>query len=177
MEDKLKILFACTGNSCRSQMAEGWTRHLKGAEIEAHSAGINPMPVDPRAIAVMAEVGIDISTQTSTSIAEVSNEHFDYVVTLCDHAHRSCPAFPARTRVVHANFEDPPTLALGAGSEEEALEHYRRVRDEIRDFVEQLPGALVNAGGEGTEPDRKVQEGIKAFLKDLPDTLVSKKGK
>jgi arsenate reductase (thioredoxin) len=138
----VKVLFLCTGNSCRSQMAEGWARHLKGDVIEAQSAGIEARGLDARAVKVMAEAGVDISRQRSKTLAEVKDTPFDYVVTLCDHAHESCPIFPGRTKVAHVGFDDPPRLAQDAGTEEEALEHYRRVRDEIRGFVAALPRRL-----------------------------------
>ncbi len=137
-----KILFLCTGNSCRSQMAEGWTKGLKGDQLEAYSAGIQPKGVDPRAVKVMDEAGIDISGQKSKDIDSLGNLEFEYVVTLCDNARESCPFFPAKTKRVHMGFEDPPLLADGAASEEEALVPYRRVRDEIRAFVESLPEGL-----------------------------------
>jgi len=139
---KTRVLFLCTGNSCRSQMAEGWARHLKSDIIDAYSAGTEPHPVDPRAIRVMAEAGVDISTQRSKSVDELPAVDFDYVVTLCDGAKEACPYFPARVRVVHRGFDDPPKLAAGARTEDEALAHYRRVRDEIRAFVEAMPGVL-----------------------------------
>ena len=142
MPPKLKILFLCTGNSCRSQMAEGWARRLKGDEIEAYSAGTHPQPVSQRAVKVMAEAGVDICGQRSKAVAELKDVAFDYVITVCDHAHESCPLFPGKTKVAHAGFDDPPRLAENAATEEEALVHYRRVRDEIREFVESLPGAL-----------------------------------
>jgi arsenate reductase len=141
---KLKILFLCTGNSCRSQIAEGFTRQLKKGEIEARSAGIEPKGIDPRAIKTMAEVGIDISSQSSTSIDEIKDIEFDYVITLCNNAQKTCPSFPSKTSVLHVGFEDPPKLAENARDEEEAMHHYRRVRDQIKTFVEQLPGTLVN---------------------------------
>ena len=141
-ERKLKVLFLCTGNSCRSQMAEGWARHLKADVIEPHSAGIETHGLNPLAVKVMAEAGVDISGHRSKHLEEVKEVPFDYVVTVCDHAHESCPVFPGRTRVVHVAFDDPPRLAKEAPNEEEALESYRRVRDEIRDFVEHLPDAL-----------------------------------
>jgi arsenate reductase len=141
---EVKILFLCTGNSCRSQMAEGWVRHLKNDVIEPYSAGVEPHAVDPRAIKAMAETGIDISGQRSKSIEEIGDVEFDYVITLCDHAQQSCPVFPAKTKIVHVGFEDPPKLAANAGSEEEAMSHYRGVRDEIRKFVEKLPGILAD---------------------------------
>ena len=139
---KLKVLFLCTGNSCRSQMAEGWTRALKGDRIEAFSAGIETHGLNPRAVKVMAEAGVDISGHRSKTVADLPTKEFDFVVTVCDHAHESCPLFPGKTRIVHVGFDDPPRLAQDAKSEEEALSHYRRVRDEIKAFVETLPGAL-----------------------------------
>lgn len=141
-KQKLKVLFLCTGNSCRSQMAEGWARHLKGDEIEAYSAGIETHGLNPNAVKVMAEAGVDISSHRSKHLDEVKSILFDYVVTLCDQAHESCPLFPGRTKVVHVGFDDPPRLAEGAKTEQEALNCYRRVRDEIRAFVETLPDSL-----------------------------------
>jgi arsenate reductase len=140
---KLRILFLCTGNACRSQIAEGWARHLKGDRIDARSAGVAPHGLDPRAVRVMAEAGVDVSAQRSKHVNELADVCFDFVVTLCGHANELCPRFPGATRVVHVPFDDPPTLALGAADEEEALAHYRRVRDEIRAFVETLPDSLV----------------------------------
>ena len=142
MLPKLKILFLCTGNSCRSQMAEGWTRHLRGDDIEAWSAGTLPKSLDPRAVEVMLEAGVNISEHRSKDVEELLDLELDYVVTVCDGAHEGCPVFPGRARIVHRGFEDPPKLAGQAVSEEEALLYYRRVRDEIRDFVESLPEAL-----------------------------------
>ena len=144
--EKIKILFLCTGNSCRSQMAEAWTRHLKADRIEAYSAGVEPKGVDPGAIRVMAEAGIDISRQVSKDVASLGHLEFDYVITLCDNAHEACPFFPARTRVLHVGFDDPPRLAASARSDEEAMAHYRWVRDEIRKFVESLPDSLKGEG-------------------------------
>jgi arsenate reductase len=143
MLPKLKVLFLCTGNSCRSQMAEGWTRHLLGESIEAFSAGTAPRAVDPRAVAVMAAAGVDISAQRPKAVELWLDRQLDYVVTVCDGARESCPVFPGPARIVHKGFPDPPSLAEGAASEEEALEHYRRIRDEIRRFVETLPGSLM----------------------------------
>ena len=142
---RTKILFLCTGNSCRSQMAEGWTRTLKEKEIEAYSAGVAPKGVDPLAVRAMAESGVDISGQSSKGVEEFWDVEFDYVVTLCGHAQESCPVFPAKTRLVHVGFDDPPKLAETAKTEDEALSHYRRVRDEIKWFVEKLPAALEDA--------------------------------
>ena len=138
----LKILFLCTGNSCRSQMAEGWARQLKGDVLEAYSAGVAPHGMDPLAAAVMSEAGVDISGQRSKHVAELDGIDFDYVVTVCNRAAESCPVFPGRVKVVHVGFDDPPALAVDADDENEALNHYRRVRDEIRLFVSHLPEAL-----------------------------------
>ncbi len=141
---KVKVLFLCTGNSCRSQMAEGWTRRLKGDAIEPYSAGIETQGLNPLAVRVMAESGVDISGHRSKHLDEVRDISFDYVVTVCDNANESCPVFPGKVKRLHVSFDDPPRLARNAKSEEEALGHYRRVRDEIRAFVENLPGALSN---------------------------------
>ncbi len=116
-------------------MAEGWCRYLKGDQLEVSSAGIEKSAVDPRAARVMGEAGVDIASHYSKEVTDLEGE-FDYVVTVCDAASERCPIFPAKTRVIHAGFEDPPKLARGARSEEEALAHYRRIRDEIRGFVE-----------------------------------------
>lgn len=142
MLPKLKLLFLCTGNSCRSQMAEGWTRHLKDDQIEVFSAGTHPSRLDPRARAVMAEVGVDISEQTSKPVAAVLEAAPDHVVTVCDGAREACPIFPGYAVVHHFGFDDPPHLARHAADETEALPHYRRVRDEIRAYVETLPDSL-----------------------------------
>lgn len=140
MLPKLKVLFLCTGNSCRSQMAEGWARHLHGDLIEPFSAGIEPHGLNPRAVRVMAEVGVDISRHRSNHVDELRSMPLDLVVTVCDSARESCPVFPGSVRMIHWSFDDPPRLATGARTEDEALTHYRRVRDEIRDFVDFLPG-------------------------------------
>ncbi|MDP8243616.1 MAG: arsenate reductase ArsC [Candidatus Hinthialibacter antarcticus] len=142
--DKLKILFLCTGNSCRSQMAEGWARHLKADAFEAYSAGIETHELNPNAVKVMAEAGVDISRQQSTNVSEYQDVEFEYVITVCGHADENCPMFQAKTKVVHVGFDDPPKLAKDAANEDEALGHYRRVRDEIRDFVNTLPERLHN---------------------------------
>jgi arsenate reductase len=138
----LKVLFLCTGNSCRSQMAEGWARHLKGDTIEAYSAGVATHGMNPHAIAVMREAGVDITSQHSKHVDELAEVEFDYVVTVCDNAAESCPLFRGNAKVVHHAFDDPPRLAREAANEEEGLEHYRRVRDEIRDYVAALPQLL-----------------------------------
>jgi len=138
----IKVLFLCTGNSCRSQMAEGWARALKGDVIDAYSAGIETHGLNANAVRVMAEAGVDISGHRSKHLDDLKGVRFDVVVTVCDHAHGSCPVFSGSTRLIHHNFDDPPRLARTAASEEEALAHYRRVRDEIRAFVEKLPKGL-----------------------------------
>ena len=138
----LKVLFLCTGNSCRSQMAEGWARHLKSSVIEPYSAGVATHGLNPNAVKVMEEAGVDISGQMSKHVDELKEVAFDYVVTVCDSAAEKCPMFPGKAKVVHHSFDDPPRLARDAPSEEEALGHYRRVRDEIRQYVETLPGSL-----------------------------------
>jgi arsenate reductase len=139
---KLRVLFLCTGNSCRSQMAEGWARALHPDTVEAYSAGIAAHGLNPKAVRVMAEAGVDISSQTSKTLDALEGVDFDWVITVCGHAHETCPIFPHGARVVHHGFDDPPKLAAGAGSEDEALAHYRRVRDEIRAYVATLPDRL-----------------------------------
>ena len=138
----MKILFLCTGNSCRSQMAEGWARHLKGDRVDPYSAGVEPKGIDPLAAKVMQEVGVPIGGQGSKHVDTLKQIAFDYVVTVCDHAHETCPLFPGRTRVVHVGFDDPPKLARDIQDEGERIVPYRRVRDEIRAFVETLPEGL-----------------------------------
>jgi arsenate reductase (thioredoxin) len=142
MNDKLKILFLCMGNSCRSQMAEGWANHLKADSIEARSAGITPSGLDPRAVTVMAEKGVDISRHRSKHVHEFKDERFDWVITVCNSANEACPVFPGKVNRFHIDFDDPPELSKTAHTEDEALSHYRRVCDEIRQFVEKLPGIL-----------------------------------
>ena len=146
MSEKLNVLFLCTGNSCRSQMAEGWTRHLKGDIINAYSAGIETHGLNPNAVKVMAEAGVDISGHKSQHIDEFKDVELDVVVTVCGHAHENCPYFPGDCKVVHVGFNDPPRmakeLAENGASEEEQLECYRQVRDEIKAYVETLPEAL-----------------------------------
>ena len=139
---KMKVLFLCTGNSCRSQMAEGWARSLKGRSLEAHSAGLEKHGLNPYAVRVMAEAGVDISRQSSKTLAELGPVEFDYVVTVCGHADENCPVFPAKTKVVHVGFEDPPKLTAHLPEGEEKLAVYRRVRDEIRRLIERLPEGL-----------------------------------
>jgi arsenate reductase (thioredoxin) len=148
-KEKLKVLFLCTGNSCRSQMAEGWARALKDDVIEARSAGIEMHGLNPNAVKVMAEAGVDISGHKSKRVDEVEDVAFDCVVTVCGHANETCPMWlKGKAKVVHVGFDDPPALARSAKSEEETLAPYRRVRDEIRVFVENLPEALTKKGME-----------------------------
>ncbi len=137
-----KILFLCTGNSCRSQMAEGFARSLKSNQFAAYSAGIETHGLNPNAVQVMAEVGIDISDQQSTHVDQLGHIDFDWVVAVCDRAAEQCPVFSGRARVVHRAFDDPPKLARDARSAEEALRAYRRVRDEIGAYIETLPEGL-----------------------------------
>lgn len=137
--DKKKVLFLCTGNSCRSQMAEGWANYLHGHTIEAYSAGTRPLSVNPLAIKAMAEVGIDISGHESKHLNSLSHLQFDLVITVCDNAASSCPIPPKGCRVVHVPFDDPPQLAKDAKTEENALQHYRRVREEIKHSISKLP--------------------------------------
>lgn len=140
---KLKVLFLCTGNSCRSQMAEGWARALKSDSIEAYSAGVKAQGLNPNAVRVMREAGVDITGQSSKTVDAIRDVPLDFVVTVCGHAGESCPVWlSSKARVVHFGFDDPPKLALTARDEDEALGHYRRVRDQIRDFIQTLPGSL-----------------------------------
>jgi arsenate reductase len=141
---KLKILFLCTGNSCRSQMAEGWAHALKSDELEAYSAGIETHGLNPNAVKVMAEAGVDISHHKSENVADLLHIPFDYVITVCGHANEHCPLFPGKAKVVHVGFDDPPKLAAQVTGEEEKLNCYRRVRDEIKAFIETLPKGLKN---------------------------------
>lgn len=141
-----KVLFLCTGNSCRSQMAEGWTRALKGDVIEVYSAGIKTHGLNRTAVEVMAEVGVDISTHVSKHVDTLRHIAFDAIITVCDNARETCPFFPGAKKMLHVSFADPPalakTLAAQGAGEEEQCNCYRRVRDEIRAFVETLPDGL-----------------------------------
>ena len=136
---KLKIVFLCTGNSCRSQIAEGWARHLKSDVIEAYSAGVAPAnAVNHRAIEVMKEVGVDISGQKPEHIDDLGDINFDYAITLCGHAAKTCPVF-TRARVIHNGFDDPSFVQ---GDEEEIMAAFRQLREDIRVFIEKMPGNL-----------------------------------
>ncbi len=138
-KDKIKVLFLCTGNSCRSQIAEGWARRLKSDSIDVYSAGIRPIGVNSRAIKVMAEAGIDITMQTSKHIDDLHGIDFDYVVTLCDNASEQCPVFGGKARLIHRAFEDP---YFATGNEEEIIAAFRKTRDRIKAFIETLPEGL-----------------------------------
>ncbi len=139
---KSKILFLCTGNSCRSQMAEGWARHLKGDSLEVWSAGIDPERLNTQMVEVMAESGVDVSGHRPKHLEGLMNIGFDYVVTVCGFANEHCPAFPGKTRIVHIGFDDPSRFDAGEKTGQDPLFHYRRVRDEIKDLVEKLPEVL-----------------------------------
>ncbi len=153
MPDRPRVLFLCTGNSCRSQMAEGWTRHLLGERVEACSAGIETHGLNPHAIAVMAEAGVDISQQRSQHIDEFADTPLDLVITVCGHAEEHCPILPRPTRVVHHGFDDPPKLAEQAPDAQAALNCYRRVRDQIKAWVEAELPAVLTAGTRAHDQD------------------------
>lgn len=146
MAKKIRLLYLCTGNSCRSQMAEGWTRYLKGDQIDVYSAGIENHGLNDSAVEVMGEAGADISGHHSKHINELDGLKFDYIVTVCDHARESCPLFEGGGRMIHAGFEDPPALARAVaergGDRQAQLDCYRQVRDQIKAFVASLPEAL-----------------------------------
>jgi arsenate reductase (thioredoxin) len=140
--NKSRVQFLCTGNSCRSQMAEGWARHLHPDAIEAYSAGLRPAALDPLAVRVMAEAGVDISTQRFKHVDELHNIDFDFVLTVCDSAHEACPVLPGKATRLHVGFDDPPRLARLVDTEPRKLQVYCRVRDEIRQFIARLPEVL-----------------------------------
>jgi len=138
-KEKLKVLFLCTGNSCRSQMAQGWARRLKSDYIEAFSAGVCPVGVSSRAVKVMAEAGVDISKHYSKHVEDLAGIDFDYVVTVCDNAKEQCPVFGGKCRTIHRRFADPSFMT---GTEQEVLEAFRKTRDEIKAFIETMPQSL-----------------------------------
>lgn len=142
MDEKIKLLYLCTGNSCRSQMAEGWTKALKSDEIEVYSAGIETHGLNPNAIKVMQEEGVDITTHESQHIDDFLHFNFDYVVTVCDNAHDTCPVFPANATIINISFDDPPKLAAMVEGDQRKLNCYRVVRDQIKEFVLTLPNSL-----------------------------------
>ncbi|HUV41980.1 MAG TPA: arsenate reductase ArsC [Sedimentisphaerales bacterium] len=138
-KQKIKVLFLCTGNACRSQMAEGWAKHLKSHVIDAYSAGIMPSAVNAIAIQIMAEAGVDISSHFSKHIDDLTGINFDYVVTLCDNARQQCPVFHGRAKLVHEPFIDPSFVP---GTRETVLAAFRTTRDKIREFIEKMPHCL-----------------------------------
>lgn len=140
--EKLKILFLCTGNSCRSQMAEGFARHLKSELLEVWSAGIERHGMNENAIQVMREKGVDIMHHSSKLLDELTHVKFDYVITVCGHAHETCPVFSGSCNVVHVGFDDPPKMALEFSDKEQQLGCYRKVRDEIEKYIQSLPQSL-----------------------------------
>ena len=142
LSEKIKLLFLCTGNSCRSQMAEGWVRHLKGDQIDVWSAGIETHGLNKNAVQAMSEAGVDISGHQSQLLDEFKGVDFDYVITVCGHAHETCPWFPGNSIVVHKGFDDPPKMADGLTDPDAVMDCYRKVRDEIRDYVISLPESL-----------------------------------
>ena len=131
------VLFLCTGNSCRSQMAQGWGKYLLGDKFNFYSAGVAKHDLNERAVKVMSEVGVDISNHESNVVDELPQEHMDFVFTVCSDAHERCPYFPGG-KIIHVGFDDPPRLTNTMSDEEEILAVYRRVRDEIKDTVSKL---------------------------------------
>lgn len=144
MDKKIKVLFLCTGNSCRSQIAEGWARYLHGDVLEPYSAGIEVHGMNQNAVKVMEEAGIDIASHRSKHLEDIQDIPFDAIITVCDHAHETCPFFPGTAKRIHAGFDDPPRLAQSINDPEKKLDCYRKVRDEIRDFIAQLPDVIEN---------------------------------
>lgn len=140
---KKNIMFLCTGNSCRSQMAEGLCRHLWGHEFNVYSAGTKKHGMNERAMKVMKEIGIDISSHYSKTVEELPQINFDYVITVCDAAKETCPYFPAG-KIIHVGFQDPPSLTKEMTDEEEIIKVYRKVRDEINEFMKNLIKSLEN---------------------------------
>jgi arsenate reductase len=132
-------------------MAEGWAMKLQGDVVNAYSAGVDPHGMNARAVKVMNEAGVDISGHHSKHVDELKDIPFDYVITVCDQAHEACPLFPGKTKVIHVGFDDPPRLAKDAKTEEEALGHYRRVRDEIQQFVARL-GEFIGVAASAGKP-------------------------
>jgi len=141
MKDKVKVLFLCTGNSCRSQIAEGWAKHLKSDVIDVYSAGVLPVGLSKRAVETMAEAGVDISQQWSKHVDCLKHIDFDYVVTVCDNARESCPVFPRKTKHIHKAFEDPTFMD---GTEQQIKEAFRKLRDQMKEFITQMPEILEN---------------------------------
>jgi len=141
-DEKLRVLFLCTNNSCRSQMAEGLTKSLRGESIYAQSAGLQPKRIHKLAIRAMFEIAMNISNQYPKRIEELEETDFDYVITLCDDAKENCPVFPGNVRHLHVPFEDPVVLAESARDEKTAYKYFIRVRDQIRTFIATMPKSL-----------------------------------
>ncbi len=135
---KLNILFLCTGNSCRSQMAEGWAKFFHGSKYHFYSAGTEKHGLNQRVVVVMKECGVDIMSHYSKTVDDLKDVKFDFVFTVCGHAHENCPVFFGAPNIIHVGFEDPPKLSQNLTKEEEILLHYRRVRDEIKCFMENI---------------------------------------
>jgi len=133
--EPVKLLFLCTGNSCRSQMAEAWAKAVWQDNVRVWSAGTAVHAIDPHAVRVMEEAGISMGGHTSTPVSRVLDIGFDYVITVCDNARETCPVFPRPVRALHRSFDDPPLVSQHAKTEQERLDIYRRVRDQIRDFI------------------------------------------
>ena len=142
MSEKQKVLFLCTGNSCRSQMAEGIAKKLYSEKLAIESAGIEKHGMNPYAMKVMDEIGIDISSHSSKTLSETGTD-FDCVITVCDHARESCPEFNDKTQIIHFPFPDPPKLALRKEDEEDKMDCYRRVRDEIYGKMSEVVSAIM----------------------------------
>lgn len=140
--NKKKVLFLCTGNSCRSQMAQGWATHLIGDLVEAYSAGTKMHGLNPRAVQVMKDAGVDISSHYSKTTDDLANIKFDIVVTVCKHAHENCPVFSGHAKIIHKKFDDPPFLTADIKDQKQIMQVYRRVRDEIRDYIKTMPTLL-----------------------------------
>lgn len=141
---KTKVLFLCTGNSCRSQMAEGFGKKFFSDEFDIYSAGIEKHGMNPRAMKVMSEKGIELTHHSSKTLSDLGTMKFDYVFTVCGHANENCPVFLGQAKVIHVGFDDPPKLAIGLSDEDKILDQYRRVRDEIETFIINLKKYLVS---------------------------------
>ena len=144
-KDRIKVLFLCTGNSCRSQIAEGWARHLKGDIMDVYSAGLAPGALNQMAVKVMAEAGVDISTQRPKHVDELKEVDFDYVVTICDNARENCPIFPRKTKYFHKAFEDP---SFTIGTRQQIQAAFVKLRDQMKEFIEKMPKILENKSAE-----------------------------
>lgn len=144
-KDKIKVLFLCTGNSCRSQIAEGWAKHLKGDIMDVYSAGIAPGSLNKMAVKVMAEAGVDISAQRPKHVEGLKDINFDYVVTVCDNARENCPIFPHKTKYFHKAFVDPTFMT---GTEQQIKAAFVKLRDQMKEFIAEMPEILEKGGAE-----------------------------